>query len=135
LDTRKEKDLTYLYGGPFAASAFYVDAQFAKDNPKTTQAFVNAISSALAWLVKASTDEIVAAVPPEYYGGDRALYRAMIESNRERVSPDGRISPEAADTTYKNLAAFEDTIKSAKIDLTKTYDNTFIEQAPKLRAQ
>jgi NitT/TauT family transport system substrate-binding protein len=135
LDTRKEKDLTYLYGGPFAASAFYVDAQFAKDNPKTTQAFVNAISSALAWLVKASTDEIVAAVPPEYYGGDRALYRAMIESNRERVSPDGRISPEAADTTYKNLAAFEDTIKNAKIDLTKTYDNTFIEQAPKLRAQ
>ena len=59
----------------------------------------------------------------------------MIESNRERVSPDGRISPEAADTTYKNLAAFEDTIKSAKIDLTKTYDNTFIDQAPKLRAQ
>ena len=49
-----------------------------KHNPKTTQAFVNAISAALAWLAKASTDEIVAAVPPEYYAGDRALYRAMI---------------------------------------------------------
>ena len=106
-----------------------------KDNPKTMQAFVNAISSALAWLAKASTDEIVATVPPEYYAGDRALYRVMIESNRERVSPDGRISPEAANITYKNLAAFEDTIKDAKIDLAKTYDNTFIERAPKLRAQ
>ena len=96
LDTRHEKDLDYLYGGPFAASAFYADARFIERNPKTTQAFVNAISAALAWLGKASTDEIVAAVPPEYYAGDRALYRAMIESNRERVSPDGRISAEAA---------------------------------------
>jgi len=109
--------------------------RIAKDNPKTTQAFVNAVSAALAWLAKASTDEIVAAVPPEYYAGDRALYRAMIENNRGRVSHDGRISPEAATITHKNLAAFEDTIKNAKIDVAQTYDNTFIERAPKLRAQ
>ena len=135
LDTRRAKDLDYLYGGPFAASAFYMNAGFIEKNPKTTQAFVNAISSALAWLGKASTDEIVDAVPPEYYGGDRALYRAMIESNRERISPDGRISPEAASLTFKNLAAFEDTFKSVKIDLTKTYDNSFAERAPSLRSQ
>ncbi len=92
LDTRKQKDLEYLYGGPFAASAFYVDARFAEQNPKTMQAFVNAVSAALDWLNKASTDEIVATVPPEYYAGDRALYRAMIESNRGRVSADGRIT-------------------------------------------
>ena len=135
LDTRHEKDLDYLYGGPFAASAFYADARFIASNPKTIQAFVNAISNALAWLGKASTDEIVAAVPPEYYAGDRALYRAMIESNRERASPDGRISPEAASRTYRNLAAFDDNLKNAKIDLAKTYDNSFVERAPALRAK
>ena len=59
----------------------------------------------------------------------------MIESNRERVSPDGRISPEAADRTHRNLAAFEDTIKNAKIDVAKTYDNSFVERAPGLRAK
>ena len=135
LDTRHEKDLTYLYGGPFAASAFYADARFIERNPKTTQAFVNAISAALDWLGKASTDEIVAAVPPEYYAGDRDLYRAMIESNRERVSPDGRISAEAAARTFRNLAAVEETMKNAKIDVAKTYDNSFVERAPALRAQ
>jgi NitT/TauT family transport system substrate-binding protein len=134
LDTRRAKDLDYLYGGPFAASAFYMDSRFVEKNPRTTQAFANAIGSALAWLGKASTDEIVDAVPPEYYAGDRALYRAMIESNRERVSPDGRISAEAANLTLKNLAAFEDTMKSAKIDVSRTYDNTFIERAPGLRS-
>jgi NitT/TauT family transport system substrate-binding protein len=129
LDTRHEKDLDYLYGGPFAASAFYAKAQFIADNPKTVQAFVNAVHAALAWLGTASTDQIVDAVPPEYYAGDRALYRAMIESNRERVSPDGRISPDAAQRTYRNLAAFEDTLKNAKIDLAATYDNSFVERA------
>ena len=135
LDTRKREDLDFLYGGPFAASAFYVDARFAQRNPETVQAFVNAVVAALEWLDKASTDDIVATVPPEYYAGDRALYRAMIESNRERVSPDGRISREAAEITYRNLAMFDDTLKRAKIDLAKTYDNAFVERALALRAK
>jgi NitT/TauT family transport system substrate-binding protein len=135
LDTRKQKDLEYLYGGPFAASAFYVATRFAERYPETTQAFVNAVSATLDWLSKASTEEIVAAVPPEYYAGDRELYRAMIESNRERASPDGRISPDAAQITYRNLVMFDDTLKSARIDTAKTFDNSFVERAPSLRAK
>jgi NitT/TauT family transport system substrate-binding protein len=135
LDTRKRADLDYLYGGPFAASAFYVDARFAQRNPETVQAFVNAVVAALAWLDKASTEDIVAAVPPEYYGGDRELYRTMIESNRERVSPDGRISFEAAEITYRNLVMFDETLKRAKIDLAKTFDNAYVERALALRAK
>jgi NitT/TauT family transport system substrate-binding protein len=122
LDTRKREDLDTLYGGPFAASAFYVDARFAQRNPETVQAFVNAVVAALAWLNRASTEDIVAAVPPEYYASDRELYRDMIESNRERVSPDGRISLEAAELTYRNLSIFDDTLKRANIDLAKTFD-------------
>jgi NitT/TauT family transport system substrate-binding protein len=135
LDTRKQKDLEYLYGGPFAASAFYVDARYAERYPKTTQAFVNAVSAALAWLNEASTEEIVAAVPADYYAGDRALYRAVIENNRERVSPDGRITLEAAQLTYRNLAAFDDTLRNAKIEIARTFDNSFIERAAGLRAK
>jgi NitT/TauT family transport system substrate-binding protein len=135
LNTRKRADLDYLYGGPFAASAFYVDARFAQRNPETVQAFVNAVVAALAWLDKASTEDIVAAVPPEYYAGDRELYRTMIESNRERVSPDGRISFEAAEITYRNLVMFDETLKRAKIDLAKTFDNAYVERALALRAK
>jgi NitT/TauT family transport system substrate-binding protein len=135
LDTRREKDLEYLYGGPFAASSFYVRADFVERYPHTAQAFANAVSAALAWMTKASTDEIVATVPPEYYGKDRALYRAMVESNRSRVSPDGRISPEAAARVLHNLSAFEPSLKGAKIDLASTYDNSFVDRAPKLRAK
>lgn len=119
LDTPKRNDLDYLYGGPFVASAFYVDARVAERYPKTTQTFVNAVVKALDWLRTASTEEIVTAVPAESCRGDRALYRVLIESNRERVSPDGRISIEAAQRTYRNLAIFDDTLKNAKITLAR----------------
>ncbi len=134
LDTRREADLAYLYGAPFAASSFYADARFIARNPKTVQAFVNSVSAALGWLRSASTDQIVASVPPEYYAGDPILYRTMIESNRERISPDGRISADAANLTYRNLAAFEESLKYAKIDVAKTYDNSFVERALAERA-
>ncbi len=133
---RKQKDLDYLYGGPFAASAFYVDARFIERNPKTMQAFVNAISAALDWLSKASTDEIVAAVPPEYYAGDRELYRAMIENNRERVSPDGRISAGGRRAAPIEISRRSRTpSRTPRSTSPKTYDNSFIERAPSLRAK
>jgi len=135
IDTRQAKDLDYLYGGPFPASAFYVNASFTERNPKTAQAFANAISAALDWMHKASTDEIVAAVPEEYYGGDKSLYRIMVERNRGRVSPDGLISLEGATRVFRNLVAFEPTLKGAKVDVASTFDNSFIERAPKLRAK
>jgi len=135
VDTRRDKDLDYLYGGPFPASAFYMTAAFVERNPRTAQAFANAISAALAWINSASTDEIVAAVPEEYHGQDRALYREMVERNRGRYSPDGRISLEGAQRVFGNLVAFEETLKDAKVNVAQTFDNSFIEKAPALRAK
>ena len=135
LDTRQEKDLVYLYGAPFAASAFYTTTRFITRYPKTTQAFANAVSSALDWISKATTDEIVAAVPAEYYGSDKALYHSVVESNRARFSTDGRISAEAAQLTYRNLSAYEDSLKGKAVNVADTYDNSFIERALSLRSR
>jgi len=66
VDSRTRKGLDELYGGPIAGSSFYVSDDFIKKNPRTAQAFANAIVKALRWLDKASVEEIVAAVPAEY---------------------------------------------------------------------
>jgi NitT/TauT family transport system substrate-binding protein len=129
VDTRKQKDLDDLYGGPFAASAFILDARFPRQYPNTTQAFVNAVSAALQWIANASTEEIVEAVPQEYYSGDRALYALVIERNRGRFSADGKISPAAASNVLRNLSTFEESLKSANVDVGQTFDNSFLEQA------
>lgn len=129
VDTRQQKDLDELYSGPFAASAFYMQSSFIAENPKTTQAFVNAISSALQWISKASTDQIVDAVPAEYYGGDRDLYRTVVEKNRGRFSKNGQISMATAENVLRIIAGQDPQVKAAKIDLAQTFDNSFLEKA------
>jgi sulfonate transport system substrate-binding protein len=134
VDSRTRKGLDELYGGPIAGSSFYVGDDFIKKNPRTAQAFANAIVKALRWLDKASVEEIVAAVPSEYYsGGDRATYAKMVELNRGAFSKDGRIDLKAAENTYRALAAHEAVLKDAKVDLKETFDNTFVEKAAAAR--
>jgi NitT/TauT family transport system substrate-binding protein len=131
IDTRVQKDLDELYAGPFAASAFYLSESFIQKNPNTTQAFVNAISAALEWIAKASTAQIVDAVPTEYYGGDRELYRTVVDKNRGRFSKNGRVSMETAQNVLRIISQSEATVKNAKIDLAQTFDNSFLEKAQK----
>jgi NitT/TauT family transport system substrate-binding protein len=130
VDSRTRKGLDELYGGPMAGSSFYLTEDFIKRNPRTTQAFVNAIVKAMHWLAKASVDEIVATVPTEYYaGGDRAVYAKMLELNRGAFTKDGRIQPAWAETTYRAALTNDPKLKSAKIDLKETYDNSFADKA------
>jgi len=130
VDSRTRKGLDELYGGPIGGSSFYVTEDFIKRNPRTAQAFVNAIVKAMHWLAKASVDEIVATVPTEYYaGGDRAIYAKMVELNRGAFTKDGRIEPAWAETTYRAVLTNDPALKSAKIDLKDTYDNSFADKA------
>jgi NitT/TauT family transport system substrate-binding protein len=130
VDSRTRKGLDELYGGPMAGSSFYVREDFIAKSPRTVQAFTNAIVKALHWLDKASVEEIVAAVPPEYYaGGGRDIYAEMVRLNRGAFSKDGRIEPAWAQTTYRALAAHEEALKNATVDLALTFDNTFAERA------
>ena len=129
IDTRKQKDLDELYSGPYAASAFYMSTDFIRKNPNTAQAFANAINAALKWIADASTDQIVDTVPPEYYGSDRALYRTVVEKNRGQFSKDGRVSMAMAQNVLRIVSASDDLLKGAKIDLSRTFDNSFLERA------
>ncbi len=130
VNSRTPKGLDELYGGPMAGSSFYLTDDFIKRNPRTTQAFVNATVKAMHWLAKASVDEIVATVPPEYYaGGDRAVYAKMVELNRGAFTKDGRTEPAWAETTYRAVLVQDPALKNAKIDLNATYDNSFADKA------
>ncbi len=129
LDTRKENGLVSLYGGAYAGSAFLASADFIKANPNTTQAFADAIHDALVWIAKASTDQIVGAVPKSYYGDKRELYHSVIEKNRERFTKDGVVSMAQAKTVLNAISQEDPALKSAHIDLPETFDNSFMEKA------
>jgi len=131
VDTRTKAGLDYLYGGPFAGSAISTTPDFIKNNPKTVQAFANAMVKALHWLQKATLDEIADSLPPEFYAGDKDIYKKAVQANREMLSKDGIVTPALAENTYRIIASFNEGVKNAKIDMAKTYDASFAQNANK----
>lgn len=128
-DSRTAKGMKDIYGGAYHAGCIYVPSEFVKKNPNTVQAVVNAMVRAVRYLQKATDKDIVATVPPEYYGDDIGLYRVALNKNLEGYSPDGLFSMEGAQNVYKVLKAFEPSVQNAKVDLARTFDNSFAQKA------
>jgi NitT/TauT family transport system substrate-binding protein len=124
-DTRTLKDTKSVYGGNMPAAVLYAQSSFIEKNPNTTQALTNAIVRALKWLNQAGPSDIVKTVPENYLLGDRSLYLAAWQGVKEAISPDGIIPNDGPATALKMLTQFEKEIADKKIDLSKTYTNSF----------
>jgi len=128
VDTRTAKGMQDVYGGAYAAGCIYAPPEWVKKNPRTAQAVVNAMVHALRFIQSAPIDEVVAAVPPEYYT-DKALYRKALEDNIASFRHDGFISKEAGEHVAHDLLTFDPTMKGKTIDLAKTVDMSFQQKA------
>ena len=128
IDTRTAKGMSEVYGGAYAAGVIYVPVEFAKKYPNTAQAVVNAMVRALRFIQTSTPDQIVDAVPKDYYT-DRALYKAALEKNLESFRHDGAISLAAAQAVYRDLKTFDPQLQNATVDLSKTVDMTFQQKA------
>jgi NitT/TauT family transport system substrate-binding protein len=130
VDTRTEKGMNDVYGGAYMAAVIYVTDEFAKKNPNTVQAVVNAMVRADKWIAKATPQEIVDLMPAEYKAGSPSLYKQGLLKNMIGYSEDGMMSLKAAENVYKVLAKFEPSVmKAGKIDLSQTFDNSYVKKA------
>ena len=105
-----------------------VPVDFPKKYPNTTQAIVNAMVRALRLIQHSTPDQIVAAVPADYYT-DKAQYKAALEKNIETYQHDGAIGMDAAQAVYRDLKTFDPQVQSATVDLAKTVDMKFQQKA------
>lgn len=128
VDTRTVKGNEDVYGSAYAAGCIYVPADFIKKYPNTAQAVVNAMVRALRFIQTSTPDQIVAAVPPEYYT-DKAAYKAALEKNLAGFKHDGAISLEAGQNVARVLTTFDPGLKGFKVDVAKTIDMTFQQKA------
>jgi NitT/TauT family transport system substrate-binding protein len=129
-DSRTEKGMKEIYGGDYMASVIYATDEFVKKNPNTVQAVVNAMVRADKWIAKATPQEIVDLMPPEYKAGNPSLYKEGLLKNMIGYSENGAMSMKAAENVYKVLRQFEPSVQAAgKIDLNSTFDNRFVEKA------
>ncbi len=131
IDTRTAKGMKEVYGGAYHAGCIYAPVEWVRKNPNTAQAVVNAIVRADLWLQTARPEDVVATVPQEYYGDDPTMYKVALLKNMEGYSPDGLFSMDGAKNVFKVLNSFEPAVQAAKIDLAKTFDNSFAQKALK----
>jgi NitT/TauT family transport system substrate-binding protein len=128
-ETRTEAGTRAIFGGTNPAAVLYIKQDFIEKNPNTVQALVNALYKSLKWLEKATPDEIAATVPEDYYLGDKPLYIAAVKANKPVYSLTGVIPAAGMQSAADMLLAFDDELKSAKIDLAKTFDDRFVKKA------
>ena len=107
VDTRTAKGMHDIYGDAYAAGCIYAPVDFAKKYPNTAQAVVNAMVRALRFIQNSTPEQIVAAVPPEYYS-DKALYKAALEGQPRDVQARRSDQPRRPRrAVYRDLKTFD----------------------------
>lgn len=128
-DTRTEEGNMKLFGGNNPAAVVYLKRDFTTKYPVTTQHIVNAFYKTLKWLEKATPDDVAKTVPETYYLGDKALYIAAVKASAPMYSKTGVIPPAGMKNALDMLQQFDADLKTAKIDLAKTFDDRFVKKA------
>ena len=130
-DTRTQKDTLAVFGGEYPGGALYAQADWIKAHEKDVQGMTGAIVSTLKWIHTHSAEEITDKMPAELVGKDKALYIAALKNTLPMYSQTGRMDPKGAQAVLDVFSQSVPAIRDAKIDLSKTYTNEYVEQANK----
>jgi NitT/TauT family transport system substrate-binding protein len=128
-DTRTEKGTNEIFGGPWPAGGFYTTVEFLQQRRQTVQSIVNAGVRALRYLKEHSAEEVAAAMPESFWGGDRDHYTAVLRANLSMYTPDGLMPADGPPNVLKTLVLVDEKIGGADINLMETYDNSFVKAA------
>lgn len=132
-DTRTEKDNIDVFGGDYPGGALYTKADWIEKNPKVAQALTTAIVNTLKWIHTHTPEEIMAKMPSEMIGADKALYLAALKNTIPMYSKTGLMDPKGAKAVLDVFSQSSPDVAKANIDLSKTYTNRFVEQAGKAK--
>jgi NitT/TauT family transport system substrate-binding protein len=128
-DVRTQEDTLAVFGGEYPGGALYARADWIAKHEKETQGLTNAILATLKWIHSHSAEEIMAKMPEELVGADKSLYLAALKNSIPMYSTTGRMDPKGAEAVLAVFAQSSPEVAKAKIDLSKTYTNRFVEQA------
>src|SRR3954449_1771347 len=127
-DTRTQKDTLDVFGGEYPGGALYTKSAWIAAHPKETQALTNAILATLKWIHSHTAEEIMARMPENLVGPDKALYLAALKNTIPMYSTTGRMDPKGAQAVLTVFSQSSPDVPKANVDVTKTYTNQYVEQ-------
>jgi NitT/TauT family transport system substrate-binding protein len=130
-DTRTEKDNKAVFGGDYPGGSLYATTAWVAAHEKEVQALTNAIVNTLRWIHSHTPEDIMAKMPAEMVGKDKALYLAALKNTIPMYSETGLMDPKGAAAVLAVFSESSPEVAKANIDVTKTYTNKYVEQANK----
>ena len=127
-DTRTQHDTLAVFGGEYPGGALYSTAAWVNGHEKEVQALTNAIMATLAWIHSHTAEDIMAKMPDEIVGKDRAQYLAALKNTIPMYSETGKMDPKGAEAVLAVFSEGSPEVAKAGIDVTKTYTNKFVDQ-------
>ena len=128
-DTRTQKDTLGVFGGEYPGGSLYTPRRLDRRRPKESQALATAIVATLKWIHSHIAEEIMAKMPDDLVGPDKALYLAALKNTLPMYSTTGKMDPKGAEAVLAVFSQSVPEVAKAKIDLSKTYTNRFVDQA------
>jgi len=128
-DTRTQADTQSVFGGDYPGGALYTRGDWIARHEKETQALTDAILTTLKWIHSHTPEEIMAKMPEDLVGPDKALYLAALKNTIPMYSATGRMDPTGAQAVLRVFSQSSPDVAKAKIDLSRTYTNKFVEQS------
>ena len=95
-DTRTQKDTQAVFGGDYPGGALYTKAEWIEKHPKEMQGLTNAIVNTLAWIHSHTAEEIMAKMPANLVGPDKAGYLEALKNTIPMYSTTGKMDPKGA---------------------------------------
>ncbi|MEJ1977763.1 MAG: ABC transporter substrate-binding protein [Acetobacteraceae bacterium] len=129
LDMRTVKGSEAAMGGPYPEGSLLARTDYIESHPKVIQAMTNAVVKAMKFVSQATPEEITAALPEGIVGDNPALIAQSISKIKSCYSTDGLLTPAGVQKVMDVLATNVPELKDAKVDLSKTYTNAFVQQA------
>jgi NitT/TauT family transport system substrate-binding protein len=114
-------------GGLLPTATIYMASERVKAHPEIAQQLADAFVRTLKFINTHTPEEILAVIPVEISGKDRAAYLQVLKEEIPMFAGDGRMVPDDAAREWKVLSEFNPKFKAVKVE--ETYSNAFVDEA------
>lgn len=128
-DARTHEGSKQAFGGVYPTACLYLQQSFIDQNPETVQRLVNGLLKTHRWINSVPTEQLVEAIPPGYKTDNNEVNIEILKASKDLFSRTGAMDPASARVPLAVLSDYDPKIGAAKIDLSRTFTNTFVERA------
>lgn len=127
VDLRTESTTQEALGGLYPAASLYVQNSWAESHKDEASKLAKAFARTMVYIHTHTAEQIADLVPRDFYGNDKALYVTALKASLPMFTTDARMPAGGPETVLKVLATYKPQVKSANINLSRTYTNAYLD--------